>query len=111
MNKQNWVSFGDAKIEDSYNKLKNGKFEEKQLYNFITRAIGDIKSNPFCGARIANQLIPKDYIKKYTINNLWKYNLPNSWRLVYSLKGNQIEIVSMILEWFNHKDYEKRINY
>ncbi len=43
-------------------------------------------------------MIPKEYIKKYKIDNLWKYNLPNAWRLLYTIKGNEVMIVSVILE-------------
>ena len=40
-----------------------------------------------------------------------KYNLPNAWRLAYTLKGNEVEIISIILEWFDHEGYEKRFGY
>ncbi|MGI0135174.1 MAG: hypothetical protein ACREBW_09485 [Candidatus Micrarchaeaceae archaeon] len=57
------------------------------------------------------RLIPKIYMQKYGVNNLRKYNLPHGWRLVYSLKGSEIEIIAIILEWFTHKEYERRFNY
>ncbi|MDI6708812.1 MAG: hypothetical protein QME47_07005, partial [Candidatus Thermoplasmatota archaeon] len=34
-------------------------------------------------------LIPKEYIEKYSIDNLWKYNMPKAWRLLYSVAGKQ----------------------
>ena len=55
--------------------------------------------------------IPKIYIKKYGIDNLWKYNFPNAWRLIYSVARDEIIVVTIILEWMNHKEYEKRFNY
>ena len=111
MIKINQVAFSSEKLRDNYKKLEKGKFEEKELFEFINRAMEDLKKNPFCGIRLSNKLIPKVYIEKFGIDNLWKYNLPNSWRLVYSIIGNQVKIVSLILEWFNHKDYERRFNY
>ncbi|HLD58047.1 MAG TPA: hypothetical protein VI977_00185 [archaeon] len=105
------VAFASEKLAEAFRELKSGKFEEKQLFDFIQRAIEDLKQNPQCGIRIPNKLIPKEYIQKYGINNLWKYNLPNAWRLLYSLTANEIKIVSMILEWMDHKDYEKRFKY
>ena len=105
------VAFGSKRIKEAYEKLKKGKFEEKELFEFISRAIIDLKENPFCGIKIPNKLIPRIYIERFGINNLWKYNLPNSWRLVYSIVGNQVKIVSLVLEWFNHKEYERRFNY
>jgi Txe/YoeB family toxin of Txe-Axe toxin-antitoxin module len=101
------VAFINESCKKAYLKLKEGKFEEKQLYDFISRAIDDLKSNPFCGIKIQTKLIPEKYIKEYEVENLWKYNLPNAWRLLYTIAGNQIKIVSVILNWMNHKDYER----
>lgn len=38
-----YVTFGEKKIENEFEILKEGKFEDKQLYNFIDRAIQDLK--------------------------------------------------------------------
>ncbi|MBI2664082.1 hypothetical protein HYX10_01930 [Candidatus Woesearchaeota archaeon] len=38
-NKPIYVTFGDKKIESEFEILKEGKFEDKQLYGFIDRAI------------------------------------------------------------------------
>ncbi len=110
-NKQKYVTFISKDLEKVYEELKKGKFESKQLYRFITRAISDLKKEPTFGIRIPNKLIPKEYTKKYRISNLWKYNLPNAWRLLYTIKGNDIMIISVILEWLNHKSYERKFKY
>ncbi|MFT4326857.1 MAG: hypothetical protein ACMXYK_05115, partial [Candidatus Woesearchaeota archaeon] len=60
---------------------------------------------------IPKKLIPKEYTTKYGIKNLWKYDLPKGWRLVYSIVNEEIFVVTVILEWFKHKEYEKRFNY
>ncbi len=70
-----------------------------------------IEVNAFCGIQIPKHLIPKEYTKKYDIKNLWKYNLPNAWRLLYSVEGNNVKIISIILEWLDHKKYERRSKY
>ena len=72
--------------------------KDKQLYKWLKRAFIDIKKNYGCGIQIPKKLIPKVYLKKYGIYNLYKYDLPKSWRLLYSLKGNNVVIVSIILE-------------
>ena len=81
------------------------------MYDWLIRAFKDIEVNAFCGVQIPTRLIPKVYLKKYTIKNLWKYNLPNVWRLLYSIENNRILVVSIILEWMDHKNYERRFNY
>lgn len=91
--------------------MKSGKFEDKQLANEIEGAINALKENPLRGVKIERRLWPKEYVKKYGIDNLRKYDLRNGWRLLYTLAGNQIEIVAILLEWMDHKAYERRFWY
>lgn len=105
------VSFANIGLKEAFLELKKGKFEEKNLYEFINRAIDDLKINPFSGIRVPKSLWPKRYIKDYNITNLWKYDLPNAWRLTYTLIGDEVKIISMILEWYDHKGYERRFSY
>ncbi len=104
------VKFIDEKLYQAYESLLEGTFEEKALHQSLERAFNDLKKNPFSGIKISARLWPKEY-KKYGITNLRKYNLPNAWRLMYTLEGNEIEIVSILLEWLSHKEYEKRFGY
>lgn len=106
-----YVSFGEKKTEQEFELLKDGKFQDKQLYEFVDRAVKDMKNNHACGIKIPKRLWPKDYIEKYDITNLWKYNLPNAWRLVYTIKENEVLILNVLLEWFNHKEYERKFKY
>ncbi|MAH03803.1 hypothetical protein CMI39_03390 [Candidatus Pacearchaeota archaeon] len=110
MNKKKFIAFANKNLKKAYLELKEGKFEERKLFNFINRAFDDLKENPFCGIKIPHDRWPKEYEQK-KINNLWKYNLPNAWRLIYTLVGDEIKIVSMILEWFDHKSYNRKFNY
>ena len=102
------VTFADDRIEKSFLELD----ETSEIKRFIKRSIRDIKTNAFCGIQIPKRLIPKEYIKKYGIRNLWKYDLPDGWRLLYSITTpTKVEILSIIIEWFNHKDHERRFKY
>ena len=56
-------------------------------------------------------MIPTKYLKDYQIDNLWKYDLPNGWRLLYSIARDEVIIVSIIIEWIDHKKYERRFGY
>ena len=105
------IKFAEEKIKESLNKLKESKTEDKKLYQWICRAFEDLEENAFCGIRIPKKLIPKVYIEKYGIDNLLKYDLPRGWRLIYSVANNEVCVLSIILEWFNHKDYERRFKY
>ena len=104
------IYFADGKVKADYEKLKASE-EFRDLYGFIRRAIDDIKIKPDCGVAIPKRLIPKQYIRKYRINNLYKYDLPNAWRLLYSLGREGVEIIAIILEWCSHKEYERIFKY
>lgn len=112
MEKESVVRFADAKVKKSFEKLKNSKTENKSLYRYIDRALNDLEENAFCGIQIPKKIIPKEYIKKYKIDNLWKYNLPNAWRLLYSVASSgEIVVLSIVIEWMNHKNYEKKFKF
>lgn len=108
MKKRSEVVFADDKLEKEFNKLDNNE----EVKRFIIRAIKSIQENAFCGIQIPKRLIPQEYTKKYGINNLWKYDLPDGWRLLYSITTpNKVEIISVIIEWFDHKNYERKLKY
>ena len=105
------VAFADASIKKAFEELESGKYEERQLANFLKRAIEDLMENPLCGIRIPSKLWPKEYIQKYAIDNLRKYDLPDGWRLIYTVRANQVTVLAVILEWFDHKEYERKFGY
>ena len=111
MAKEISVAFVSQKLKQEFEDLKESKFEDKQLYKFILRAIDDLKQNPNCGTKVPKKLWPKEYIQQYDITSLYKYDLPNAWRIIYTLEVNEIRIINIILEWFNHKDYERKFKY
>ncbi len=106
INKKCEVQFADEKVKETFDKLDN-----PDLKKFIERALCDIQADPFCGIQIPKKLIPQEYINKFNIHNVWKYNLPSAWRLIYSIKGGEAVIITIILEWMDHKTYEKRFKY
>lgn len=105
------VVFADNEVKDSFEKLKDLKTEDQILCSWLNKAFDDISENAFCGIQIPKKLIPKKYLKKYEIDNLWKYNLPGAWRLLYSIARDEIIVIAIILEWLPHKEYEKRFGY
>ena len=105
------IRFADEKIKEAFYKLENGDYQGKELYKFINQAINNIELSAFCGIQIPKKLIPKIYEQKYNVTNLWKYDLPKGWRLIYSISRDEVMVISLILEWFDHKEYEKRFNY
>jgi hypothetical protein len=105
------VFFADEKLKSSYDELMGSRVEDERLHGWIERAIRDIGEDAFCGIQIPKRLIPNVYVKRFCIDNLWKYDLPKGWRLLYSVTREDIFVVSILLEWMSHKDYEKRFRY
>ena len=104
--KSDGIDFENERVKQAYENLID---TDKELYKHLTRAFNDILENAFCGIQIPKKLIPKEYRR---LDNLWKYNLPDAWRLLYSIKSQtQISIITVILEWMNHKNYERRFKY
>lgn len=108
MNKPSKVVFIEDKLENNFNSLS----DDDPIKKAIVRIIQDLRENAFSGLQVPKSLIPKIYTQKYGLNNLWKSNFPLGWRLLYTITAkNEVELISAILNWFNHKDYEKIMNY
>ena len=106
------IVFVNEKLKQAFDKLKDSKTEDKQLYELLKRAFEDIEKNTSGFIHVPKNLIPKEYVRKYGIDNLWKYDLPKGWRLLYTVTtDNEVELISAILDWFDHKDYEKKFKY
>ena len=81
------------------------------LLRSIKRARDLLKENPFAGNQIKKRQIPKKYKLNYDAENLWRIELANRWRLLYTITGNQLEIITFILDIFDHRDYDKLLGY
>lgn len=108
MIKASKVVFISDELEEDFKSLK----VDDPIKKAMIRAIADLKENAFSGIQIPKRLFPKEYIQKYGISNLWKYDLPRGWRLLYTVTSdNEVELISAILEWFDHKNYERKFGY
>ena len=102
--KPNKIVFVDKELEISFNELS----DNDPIKRGIIQAISAIQENFSCGRNVKKELIPRKLIEKYELTNLWIYDLPNGWRLLYSVtSGGEIEIIAVILDWMNHKDYNR----
>ncbi len=98
------VIFVDAELEKSFNSLPDNDPTKKALI----RAIQNIREDFQAGEYIPKNKIPEAYLEKYKINNIRVYDLPFAWRLMYTITGSsEIGIISVLLDWMDHKDYER----
>src|SRR3990167_2777067 len=67
------------------------------LLKSINRIKELLKQNPFAGDQIHKSRIPEKYIKRYGAENVWRIELADRWRLVYTIQGSQIEIITFVM--------------
>lgn len=121
--------FGDKEIkvilseeaDEEYQSLNEVVGEEKikgvessfhqTLLRSINRVSDLLKKNPFAGNQIPKRQIPEKYINKYDADNLWRIELANRWRLIYTITGDNVEVISFVLDIFDHKEYDKVFGY
>ncbi len=104
MIESNRVVFINDKLENIFNRLPAGD----PLKKGMIKAIQDIRRDCQTGELVKKgSVILKNYKKRYGIDNLRIYDLPLAYRLMYTVTPGKIEIVSVILNWITHKDYDK----
>jgi hypothetical protein len=102
--------------EEVYNHLNREAPKSKaarSILNAIDKKKDLIKANPHYGAPIAKKLIPKEYVGKYGVTNLFHVELPNFWRMLYTLTNGEaeIEIIAFVLDVIDHPTYDKKFGY
>jgi len=83
----------------------------QQLLKSIKQKSELLKINPQAGIHIPKNLIPKIYIDKYDVDNLWKIDLSGYWRMTYTLRTTEIEITNFVLDIVDHETYDKILGY
>ena len=110
---------GDA--EKAFNELNkivgeqrsNGTTNSKDitLLTAINRLFEVIANNPFYGENAKKDLIPKEYRQKYDADNIFIADLPDYWRMIYTLESDEIEIIAFVLDIINHDEYDKKFKF
>ena len=110
------ILLGDA--DKSYKKLnevvgeqlREGKENttEIQLLRSIKQKSDLIKANPFYGDNIEKKKVHKT---PYEVKNLWRVELTGHWRMLYTIKGDEVQIICFILDIVDHKRYNKIFGY
>ena len=103
------VIFVDADLERAFDEMS----DKDPIKKALIRAVRDIDGDAFYGRNVKKKLIPRRLIEKYGIDNLWIYDLPFAWRMIYALTRDEVDIkiIAVILDWMDHKDYERLFNF
>jgi F0F1-type ATP synthase delta subunit len=90
-------------------KKRDGK-ESKSILESFERIKDVLKENPQFSDLIAKDLIPKEF-KKEGIQNLYRVELSNYWRALYTIEGTKVEVFLFVLSIADHKEYNKLFGY
>lgn len=70
-----------------------------------------LTDNRQAGQGIRKELIPKYYLQKYGVDNLYRYQLPGYHRACYTVTCIAGTWYSSILEIMTHPEYDRRFGY
>jgi len=86
---------------------------QKALFLSINRKFDILKSNFQYGDPMAKAKIPGVYFAAYGITNLFRVELSNYWRMLYSVVNGatESELTVFVVEILDHKEYDKRFGY
>ena len=115
-----WIQFSEeANLE--YTELQKQVIEEQQqskensfnmqLLKAIEREKNNLKINPQIGTHIPRKYIPKEATERYGTDRLWKIDLVGYWRLIYTIIGDEVKIITFVLEFMDHNKYNKVFGY
>jgi hypothetical protein len=85
---------------------------ERGLVKAILAKAELIKANPHYGQPISKKLIPKEWKTRLGVNNLFRVQLPQFWRRLYSLSsGGKNEVITFVHSISSHEKYDEILGY
>ena len=83
----------------------------QSIFRSVERVKGWLKENPFAGEQVQKSMIPEYYLKKYGITNLWRIELSDYWRMIYTIQSDELEIIDFVLNIVDHQKYDQIFGY
>ena len=121
MREKDVVVYFSHEANNEYKWLRERVLEQKeqgiensfdmQLLKAIDREKLNLKLNPQRGVHIKKRNITKQVVQRYNTDKLWKLDLVGFWRMIYTIMGDEVKIITFILEIINHKSYDKIFGY
>ena len=95
--------------------LKNSHSTKKptyqQLLSSIEKVITILKENPFYGNLVPRKYLSQKIVMYYGTDKILRVELVGYWRLLYTLVGEEVEIITLILDFMCHDDYNNIFGY
>ncbi len=84
----------------------------RMILDAINNKLELIKADSHYGNPVAKKLIPREYIMKHGISNLFRVELPLFWRMLYTLtKEDDIQVIAIVMDICCHQDYNRKFGY
>ena len=80
---------------------------EHKIAKWINDMREVLKENTYAGELIRKSQIPKQYIDRYSVNNLYRYSHPEGFRSCYTILNG----CPFILDIMPHSEYDKVFGY
>ena len=99
-------------LKEKVNEAHSSLSEKDDFKKTIDRGLEALKENMFAGEIIRKSQIPKYYVRKFGINNLYRLKLNRKRRCCYTIVADQEGFKVIVLEVFpDHKSYNRRFGY
>lgn len=93
-------------FKELHSLLENLKPDHKSV-KWIQNMADALKENKFAGELIRKSQIPKVYIERFKVNNLYRYSHPEGYRSCYTILNE----CPHILDLMSHAEYDKVFKY
>jgi len=85
---------------------------DHKFHRWIDDMKGVLKENMLAGDCIGKKQIPGHYVRRYRVNNLYRYDHPEGYRSCYTLtEHNQMGVCPTVLDLKTHDEYDKIFGY
>ncbi len=100
-------------VYDFLNEQASTSKKERMILNSLQAKLEIIKKDPHYGNPVSKSKISTYYKAKYSASNMFRVELPQFWRMLYTLTNfeEDIEIIALVLDICSHKDYDKKLGY
>lgn len=105
--KQAYEDYKELQKNVEENKKSKKKPTHEQLLNSLNSAIDNIKADHRYGDLIPRKYLSKATINKYGTDKILRVELVGYWRVLYTIIGDEVKIIALILEYMDHKTYDK----
>ncbi len=97
---------------EEFQSFLEGLGPDSKIRKWIEDMKDVLKKNMLAGEPIPKKLIPDYYVRRYGVDNLFRYRHPEGCRSCYVLDViGGVGVCPVILDFMSHTEYERRFGY